>query len=296
MYSAIIGVNSVHSSYWFFALLISSTILFCFILFKEGNTKTLFLYLTMVGYGYIIETTIFNFLGSYDYNPNIIKHNSFYDSELGAFFSNAFSLPVTATLIASFDLNWIWMVFFSVFFVGVEWLFLKLHIYTHNWWRLEYTGLGLPVYFTLAKIFYKWISLPSRGFKHNLMLYLITGSLSASLHILPMLFFLNRYYRPGWFENLGRDSIAFAAIYYLCESLFYCLMVKINWKPKWIKYILTGLFIYTVNQVLIKTGILHSLVPWDQMYYVCLSLFLVLLVGLIDKRLSNQILAFKNPS
>ncbi|WHY69484.1 hypothetical protein [Neobacillus sp. SuZ13] len=286
----------MHNSYWFFALLISSTILFCFILLKKRNTRTLFLYLTMVGFGYIIETTIFNFLGSYDYNPNIIKRNSFYDSELGAFFSNALSLPVTATLIATFHLNWLWIIFFSGFFVGIEWLFLKLHIYTQHWWKLAYTGLGLPLYFSLAKVFYKWILHPSRGFKHNLMLYLITGSISASAHILPMLFFLNRFYRPRWFENVGKDSIAFSAIYYLCASLFYCLMIKINWKPKWFKYILTGLFIYTVNQVLEKIGILHSLVWWDQIYYICLALFLIFLVGVIDKRLSKQIVVDKNPS
>ncbi|MDU0204701.1 hypothetical protein RQP52_26800 [Paenibacillus sp. PFR10] len=287
-------MNDVHNSFWFFALLISSTLIFCFIILKKRNTQTLFLYLTMVGYGYIIETMIFNFLGSYDYKPNIIKHNAFYDSELGAFFSNALSLPVIATLIATFHLNWLWIVFFSGYFVGIEWLFLKLHIYTHHWWRLEYTGLGLLMYFGLAKIFYKWILHPSIGFKHNLMLYLITGSISASAHILPMLFFMNRFYRPGWFEDVGRDSIAFSAIYYLCASLIYCLIVKINWKMKWIKYILTGLFIYIVNQVLIKIGILHSLVWWDQMYYVFLALFLIMLVKIIDKRLSKPILV-KNP-
>jgi hypothetical protein len=73
-------------------------------------------------------------------------------------------------------------------------------------------------------------------------------------------------------------------------------MVKINWKRKWIKYILTGLLMYTVNQVLIGSGILHSLVWWDQLYYVCLALLLILLVGRIDKRLSKQILAVKQPS
>lgn len=277
----------MYNSFWYFALLLSSSILFCFIIVKKRNTQTLFLYLTMVGYGYIIETTIFNFLGSYDYDPNIIKHDSFYDSELGAFFSNALSLPITATLIATFRLNWLWIVFFSGYFVGVEWLFLKLHIYTHHWWRLEYTGLGLPVYYVLAKIFYKWILLPARGFRHNLMLYLITGSICASAHILPMLFFMNRFYRPGWFENVGRDSIAFSAIYYLCVSLLYCVIVRINWKTMWIKYILTGLFIYTVNKVLIKIEILHSLVWWDQMYYVSLAICLIALVNIIDKRLSK---------
>jgi hypothetical protein len=277
----------MHNSYWYYALLVLSTSLFCFILFKKRNTQTLFLLLTMIGMGYLIETIIFNFLGSYEYEPNFIQYNTFYDSNLGAFVSNTFSLPVVATLIATFHLGWIWMVFFSGVFVGIEWLFLKLHIYTHNWWRLAYTGFGLPFYFAMSKVYYKWIKHPSKGLKHYWMLYLITGSISASTHILPIIFFSNRIYTPGWFENSGRDSIALAAIFYLCDSLFYCLMSKLNWKMKWSKYILAGLLIYAVNQVLIRVGILHSLVWWDQPYYVGLSLLLTLITGIFDKRLSR---------
>jgi hypothetical protein len=277
----------MHNSYWYYALLILSITLFGFILFKKRNTQTLFLLLTMIGMGYIIETIIFNFLGSYEYNPNFIKHNTFYDSNLGAFVSNAFSLPVVATLIATFHLSWIWMVLFSGLFVGIECLFLKLHIYSHNWWRLEHTGFGLPFYFAISRVYHKWILQPSKGVKHNWLLYLIIGSISASAHILPIIFFANRIYSPGWFENSGRDSIAFADIFYLCDSLFYCLMSKLNWKMKWSKYILAGLVMYAVNHVLIGVGILHSLVWWDQPYYVGLSLLLILITEIVDKRLSK---------
>ncbi|MCL6573373.1 MAG: hypothetical protein K6T88_17090, partial [Bacillus sp. (in: Bacteria)] len=148
-------------------------------------------------------------------------------------------------------------------------------------------GLGLPVYFIMAKIFYKWILYPARGLKYNLLLYLIIGSISASAHILPILLFSTRIYHPGWFENPGRDSIALGAVFYLCDSLIYCLMIKINWKKRWTKYILTGFLMFTVNQVLIRVGILNSLLWWDQPYYVSLSLILLLLTGIIDKRLTK---------
>ncbi|MED3562043.1 hypothetical protein [Bacillus xiapuensis] len=277
----------MHNSYWYLALLLLDTLLFCFILIKKRNMQPLLLLLTMIGLAYIIETIIFNFLGSYDYHPKIIKHFSFYDSEVGAFVSNAFSLPVIATLIAVFHLNWIWKIIFSGLFVGIEWLFLKLHIYEHHWWKLVYTGFGLLGYFSIAKMFYKWIIQPQNRFQHNLLLYLITGSISASAHILPMLFFLNRFYRPGWFENIGRDSIAFAAIFYLCDSLFYCGMVQMNWKFKWALYLVTGLLMFIVNQFLISVGILHSRIWWDQFYYVGLSLMMILLTGIVDRRLSK---------
>jgi hypothetical protein len=277
----------MHNSYWYYALLVLSISLFCFILIKKRNTQSLYLLLTMIGGAFIIETIIYNFLGSYDYNPNFIKYNNFYDNNLGAFVSNAFSLPIAATLIATFGLNWIWIVLFSGLFVGIEWLFLKLHIYSHNWWRLAYTGLGLPFYFASAKIYYKWILQPSKGFKYFWILYLIIGSISASAHVLPIIFFSNRIYSLSWFENASRDSIAFGAIFYLCDSLFYCLMTRLNLKRNWIKYILTGFLMYVVNRVLIGLGILRSLVWWDQPYYICLSILTLLLTGIIDKRLSK---------
>lgn len=277
----------MHNSYWYYALLVLSISLFTFILIKKRNTQSFYLLLAMIGLAFIIETVIYNFLASYDYNPNFIKNNKFYDNNLGSFVSNAFSLPVIATLIATFDLSWIWMIIFTGLFVGIEWLFLNLHIYAHNWWRLSYTGLGLPFYFATAKSYYKSILQPAGGFKYYWILYLITGSTSAFTHILPMIFFSNRIYTPGWFENSGRDSIAFGVIFYLFTSLFYCLMTKVHLNRNWIKYIFTGFLMYAVNRLLIGTGILHSLVLWDQPFYVCLSLLLLMLTGIIDSRLSK---------
>jgi len=277
----------MNNSFWYYALLVWSISLFIFVLIKKRNTQSLFLLLTKIGGAFLIETVIYNFLASYDYNPNFINNNEFYDNNLGAFVSNAFALPVIATIIAVFHLNWVWMLLFSGLFVGIEWLFLKLHIYSHNWWRLAYTGIGLPFYFATAKVYNKWISHPSKGFKHYWILYLITGSLSASAHVLPIIFFSNRIYSPGWFENPGRDSIALGAIFYLCDSLYYCLLTKLSLKRNWIKYIFTGFLMYVVNLMLINAGILRSLVWWDIPYYVGLSILLLMLTEIIDKRLSQ---------
>ncbi|MFB5196503.1 hypothetical protein ACE198_16475 [Neobacillus sp. KR4-4] len=200
----------MHNSYWYYALLVLSISLFSFILFKKRNTQSLYLLLTNIGGAFLIETVIYNFLACYNYNPNFIKANEFYDNNLGAFVSNAFALPVVATLIAVFHLNWIWIIFFS-----------------------------------------------------------------------------NRIYSPGWFENPGRDSIALGAIFYLCDSLYYCLLTKLSLKRNWIKYIFTGFLMYVVNLMLINAGILRSLVWWDIPYYVGLSILLLMLTEIIDKRLSQ---------
>ncbi|NYV68619.1 hypothetical protein HYI36_25470 [Bacillus sp. Gen3] len=275
------------NSFWYFLLLIYSVIIFMFTILKKRNIQTLLLIFAIIGFGYFIETIIFNFLGSYDYYPHIIKSPSFYDNNLGAFFSNALALPVTATFIVTLHLHWVWMILFSLFFVGVEWLFLKLHIYSHNWWTLVHTGGGIFVYFAIAKLLYQQILRRKNVFFHYLILYFIVGSISGSAHILPIIFFSNRVYHPGWFADPGRDSMALAAVFYLCASFYYCLLTVLAWKIERAKYVLTGILMYIVNLILISAGFLQSLVWWDIPYYVVLSLVLLKISIVVEKRLAG---------
>ncbi|HZG14994.1 MAG TPA: hypothetical protein VE710_08250 [Candidatus Bathyarchaeia archaeon] len=55
----------------------------------------------------------------------------------GAIASYFLTLPATATFIAAFSLNWIWVPIFAAFVAGLKGLFLELGIYHHHWWRLE---------------------------------------------------------------------------------------------------------------------------------------------------------------
>lgn len=274
------------NSYWYIGLIFLSLLLLLYTCFKVRSTSVLLLFAAMIGWGYIVETVIYNFLGSYEYYPKLIQYDAFYDSVMGAISSNAFSLPVIATIISAFRLNWIWIILFTGLFVGIEWLFMKLHIYIHHWWRLEYTALGLPGYFALAKVFYRRIIHPLHGFLHTIILYLITGAISGTLHLVTFMFLQNRYYRPGWFADRGHDTVAFFAVYYLCDSLFLVMLAKLSWKRQWPKYVLAAIFFLTVTIILGKLGILQSNVWWDRPYYIALPLLVLLITKSISDRLS----------
>ena len=277
-----------YNSYWYLGLGILSILLLIYVYLKTRNPRSILLFITMVGLGYIIEAVIYNFGHSYQYYPKLIKHNTFYDSNMGAIASNALALPVVATFIAALRKNWIWIIFFVSLFVGIEWTFLRLDIYTHNWWKIGYTALGLLlVYFPLAKVFYQLLSQPLQGKLHTLFLLLIISPISASFQFTPIMFFSNRYYELGWFDSRSEDTTAFSAIYYLSACLFYVWIAKHHWKTKWMKYVLTAFIIYAVNLLLQKTGILHSQVWWDPWYYVLLSVFVLKITVTISKHLTN---------
>jgi hypothetical protein len=275
------------NSYWYPALGILSILLLIYVYLKTRSTRSLLLFISMVGLGYLIETVIYNFGHSYQYYPKLIKHDPFYDSNLGAISSNALALPVVATFLATTRKSWTWILLFISLFAGIEWAFLKLNIYSHNWWRIGFTSLGLLVYFPLAKVFYQLLSNPLKGFLHSLFLFLIVGPFSGSLHIMPIMFLSIRYYDLGWFDNHSQDTTAFSALFYLGACLFYVWIAKRNWKMKWLKYVLTPFLMYTLNVILQNAGILHSQVWWDSWYYPILSVILLKLTVSISNHLSN---------
>ncbi|MGJ7922525.1 hypothetical protein [Neobacillus sp. LXY-4] len=239
-----------------------------------------------IGTGYLIEAVIYIFLHCYQYYPHIIKHDPVYDSNLGAIASNALALPVAATFLAVLRKNWVWSVAFIGFFSGVEWLFLKVQIYTHNWWRIEYTALGLLIfYFPFAKWLNRMIMKPQKGVLHTLLLLLVIGPLLASFHIFPIMFFSARYYDFGFFDNISQDTNAFSTIYYLGSCLLLTILAKLDWKNGWMKYIIISISIFAVTIFLRMIGILHSLVWWDTYYYILYPNLLLIITVYISKRL-----------
>jgi hypothetical protein len=274
------------NSYWYLGLGVLSLILLFYVFIKTKSVRSLFLFLSMVGFGFVIEAVIYNFLHSYQYYPKFIKTDSFYDSNMGAIASNVFALPVVATFIATFRKNWIWILFFVSLFACIEWLFLKLNIYSHYWWQIGFTSIGLPFYFYMAKLLYQKILLPLNGITHSFVLFLILGPISGILHISPIMLIGSRHYLPGWFSDPAEDTTAFAAIFYLCACLFYVIVAKLKWKFEWMKYVFAALCMWLANFILKKVGILHSYVWWDLWYYILISIVILKLAIVISKQLS----------
>lgn len=276
------------NTYWYLGLVAISLLLLIYLFFKTRSKKTLLLFLAIVGLGYSIEAVIYNFLHSYHYDPNIIKHDSHYDSNVGAFASNLLSLPVASTYIAVYHLKWIGIVSITILFVGIEWLFLQLHIYFHNWWRVAYTALGLPVYFAIGKVFYRQLTHPFKDYLNKIILFLITGAISGTLHMIPIMLFSNRYYDIGWYASQSEDTTAFEALYFLTTSLLFVVLVQFHWKHSWLKYAISISIILIVSLLLMRIGIFHSLVWWDLPYYLLLPILILKITDTVNKQLNQE--------
>ncbi|MDQ0920485.1 hypothetical protein [Paenibacillus sp. V4I5] len=274
------------NSLWYLGLSTLSLILLFYVYFKTKNYRSLLLFLGMVGIGYSIEYIIYVLLGSYEYDPNIISRDAYYDNNMGALASNLLTLPATATLIAVFRLNWIVIAIITGLIVGIEWLFLKLGIYRHYWWRFEYTAFGLLVYYGFAKAWFTRLMRPLKGISHSLTLYFITWAL-CTMQFVPISLFNSRYYNLGWFENRSHDTTAFSSLFGMFTSIFSVWVLKLKWKYSWLKYIFSAAVIFGVNIILQIIGVLHSLVWWDFWYCSGVNLIIIIIVDVSSKRLWN---------
>ncbi|TVY00324.1 hypothetical protein [Paenibacillus cremeus] len=274
-----------HGAYWYLGIAVLSLILLIYLCVKKPAATCLLMFLIMVQLAYLIESVIYIFLEGYEYHPNLLKHSAYYDSNLGAMASNMLIVPALATLLAVFRLRVWWWLLFIGFLAGVEWLFLRLNIYTHHWWRTAYTAIGLVFYFWTAKVVYSHLLRPMGKGLHFVVLFLATAPLLGTFHIIPIMFFLNRYYHPGWFADPEHDTTAFASIYYVSITLLIAALVMLGWRSKgWNMAWIIGL-VSVLTWILNKTALLESRTWWDPWYYILFPGVAYLFSETISKRL-----------
>lgn len=274
------------NSLWYLGLSFISLNLILYVIYKK-KWRGLFLLLIMIQIAYLIETVIYIFLGSYEYRPQIIKHSAYYDSNLGALASNLLAVPALATLYSAFHLSKKWYFLFILFLAAVEWLFVKLHIYFQYWWRTEYTIIGLFGYLFVAKVLYPRLTFPVQGWSRTLFLFLCTAPVVGTFHIIPIMFFLNRDYVPGWFEDQAHDTTAFASIYYLAGTFLILGVLKLRRINRRMKYTLLAVIFLFILITLQKTDLLVIHASWDPWYYLLFPLIAFRIAEVFNQRMSN---------
>ncbi len=246
-------------SLWFIALSIAAMIPVLIIFFRKKNPKLITFYFAIIGIAYMLEYVVKVLFDSYDYYPDLLKYR-YYDDLFGANASQAFAVPAAALWIAVFRLGFGWILFFTGLFAGIEEFFLYIHIYEHHWWRTGYTVVGVMIYFLICK---KWLSLLQTDGHFALRFFTVSSatlSLLGSLFFYSFLLFGTHEYHMGWFENKGRDSLAFTLpVFFLLSILFAALSAN---KAGWAVKIAVCFGILGFDWILWKGGILQIYKPW----------------------------------
>jgi len=123
--------------------------------YKKKDRKRLFvLLLANIGLAYIFDFFVVVLFRGYTYKPGIFK-SKYVDHIFGAILSQGVYVPITALFITAFKLGWKVKLFFAMYFVTIERLFLSLKVYKIHWWRSPYTFTFVSIYFWLCDIWFE---------------------------------------------------------------------------------------------------------------------------------------------
>lgn len=255
---------------WFLLLGIT-TIIELILIFKKSDKRKLVLafYLTILGITFAFEMTIASVFNAYQYFPKAIPsfiplspvQYLFNDSIIGNFFSQ-FSVSATALLIAVYNLNYYWFFAFAGAYCIIEEFFLKLGIYTHNWYRTWMTFIVLLLLFWVAKKIYdsSYNKHIKRIWRY---LYIFFGLFSLHVHTLWFfqLFGIHNFGRSFNFTlDEGSRLIIISIIYMLVAGSI--IMAVYFRKIKWRWKAIVILLLYIAHYTAAKSGLMIYKEGW----------------------------------
>ena len=264
--------------FWYNCVAAIGIILIIFTLYKKKNIINLLaFFLSVSALAYLCEVVVLFVFNSYVYKPGLFP-DPIQESIYGHLVCNGFFWGGFSLLVAAFQLRYYWILLISVFFMLTEVLFVKLGLYSHYWWRIYMTGLGVIIFLFIAK---KWFLMLIEK-RHKLVRY-ITFYFIAWLFLLGpsvILLMLDRqHFGIGLVKNYYRDGILFDAPYHLILSFVYIFFVnslkKFYWKA-------TPLFVILLSDfIMMKLNILTFKNDWNLFYltqlrYLCLLLYIML--------------------
>jgi hypothetical protein len=273
-------------NYFLFILLtICSALVFVFTIYKTKQKYIIAHFLVMSGLAFVLEYFVLILGNGYEYHPDFID-NSFYDSLLGSLVSQAVAIPIAATVIAAFGLRIIAIIAISLAFVGIEMYFIHLGIYEQYWWKTEYTGILLPLYFLFGKF---WL-IVLQNVRNKLVqfptLYFMTLTINSIILFFLVLLLKTHQLNVNWYDNPARDHIAANSIYIIILSAVFTLLIVI--RVRWYWYFIVLVSFNIIDHIMLWNGILHIADWWHIFYFSILNI-----VDLIMIYLLNHYITFK---
>lgn len=234
-----------------------------------------FLFATCVTW--IAEFAALGLFNGYAYKTGIYT-DPWAQNILGHLILNSTFYPGTAIFVAAYSLGYGWISLIAVFYLLVEFMFLKLGIYEHHWWKYYMTGTGIFIYQVIVKAWFRKMNSIRHGLWRISTFYFVGFVI---LHYpIPILLLLGKdYYNVNWVQNFYLSSTMFIFCYQLVEAfiLVYFVCVLKNWFWKLVPFIVA----YVGQSLLAKMNILVFLDGWNLsytvlVYFICITTFILI--------------------
>lgn len=268
------------SIYWYLLLAIIGIGITAFTIYKRRDIKlstylVFFLFATCVTW--IGEFTVLGLFDSYAYKTGIFA-SPWAQNILGHLILNSTLYPGTAIVVAAYRLGYLGISLITVIYLLLEYLFLKLGIYEHHWWKYYMTALAILIYQVLSKTWFikmnkmqhRWLRISTFYFVGFVILH----------YPIPIILLLGKqYYNVNWAPDVYLSSTMFIFFYQLIEALFLvlfiCVLNKWYWKfaPFIIAFVGQGILVY-LDILLFKEG--WNLFYTTLVYFASIATFILI--------------------
>ena len=269
--------NIMKNFFWYIGLAVIGVIIICFVLYKKKNILNVCsFFLSAISLAYICEVVILFVFDAYQYRPNLFT-NPVAEDIVGHLICNGLFWGGFILLVSVFSLRYYWILTISGFFMFIEFLFLRLDIYSQNWWKTYMTGIAVVIYMTISKKwFYKIFNQHSKLLR-NLTFYLILWLILIGPSLV-LLILGRQHYGIGLFDNYYLDNIYLSVPYHMVLSLI--LLIFLNLKSPYWK-ITPFVIVLVSNLILSSVSILTFYNGWNvfyltQLQFLCLEFYILL--------------------
>jgi len=247
--------------------------------YKISTLVIFYLFSTCITWiGEFVALGIFN---GYAYKPGI-SSDPWAENLAGHLFLNSSMFPASAILMVTYSLSYMGISLIAAVFIFIEYLFAKLGIYEHHWWRYYMSVINLVAFLVISKKWFIKIKHPQQGLSRILTFYFIGMLIIHTPSPFLLLLGKQRYtleLLDNLVENMYWSSTLFAFNYHLIEAsllvFFVCVLDKWYWK-------LVPYIIAVVSQsIFAKMNILIFMNGWKLIYTIiiytaCLTAFILI--------------------
>lgn len=272
--------NFWSNRFWYiFLILTTLSIIFNIVRKSENWKKTIALYFSIVGFTFLVEWFLLVIFKGYSYHPMMMKE-PFEDCMMGNVISQTL-IASTALLIGTYELKFLWFIFFSLFLSLIEILFLKLGIYKHYWYSTWFTFFGLIIYFGIVKKWCKSIFCSSHVLVRHIALLLSVFSVYSPCVEWPLHIYGIYLFKVKLLSEPIRNHINDYVVYIFFIVNFILLVYKANFHYIW-KILLLSI-IYFFNYLLVQLDVLYIRTNWMFIYSTIVTVINYGLIILFDK-------------
>lgn len=229
------------------------------------------------------EFTVLGLFNAFAYKTGLFA-DPWAQNLLGHLLLNTTIYPAAVVVMAAYSLKYGWISFVTVLFALLDYLFTKLGIYEHYWWRHYMTVIVVIVFLLIASKWFTRIRKGCRGLTRAVTLYftaLVIVHTPAPLLSLSGKQYYQIAFVNNWAGNLNLASITIIFFYHIVESLF--LVVFTCVLRKWYWRLVPFIISIAVQSIFVRTNILIIKDDWNLIYTLVIYQIFIAIFILIEK-------------